>query len=134
MADFHDFFASHYPFVEAFSLVSAEHYATEVRQLPAWWEDDMARKDVLFYTEGMDKAGLVRFIDSLKLRDEILHISDQAIYWGKYSESSDLQTAYHKQLAKSPFYKQVTIRNRNTFIALSNYLNIEIKQENVIDL
>ncbi|HEM6301984.1 TPA: DUF1697 domain-containing protein [Streptococcus suis] len=122
VADFHAFFASHYPFVESFSLLSAEDYATEVGQLPAWWEEDMARKDVLFYTEGMNKAGLMSYVDSLKLGDEVLHISDRAIYWGKYSESSYQQTAYHKQLAKSPFYKQVTIRNGNTFSALSNYL------------
>lgn len=118
VADFH----GHYPFVESFSLLSAEDYATEVGQLPTWWEEDMARKDVLFYTEGMNKAGLMSYVDSLKLGDEVLHISDRAIYWGKYSESSYQQTAYHKQLAKSPFYKQVTIRNGNTFSALSNYL------------
>ncbi|NQN49235.1 DUF1697 domain-containing protein [Streptococcus suis] len=110
VADFHNFFASHYPFVEAFSLLSAEDYATEVAQLPAWWQ------------EGLDKQAMVDYIQSLHLGDEVLHLSKHAIYWGKYSKSSYLQTAYHKQLAKSPFYKQVTIRNGNTFSALSNYL------------
>ncbi|MFZ1758296.1 MAG: phosphopentomutase, partial [Streptococcus suis] len=42
-------------------------------------------------------------------------------------EDSYLQTAYHKQLAKSPFYKQVTIRNSKTFSAISNYLNTKKK-------
>lgn len=121
-ADFRDFFASHYPFVEAFSLLSARDYATEVAQLPAWWQEELARKDVLFFTEGLDKQAIVDYIQSLHLGDEVLHFSEHAIYWGKYSESSYLQTAYHKQLTKSPFYKQVTIRNGNTFSALSNYL------------
>ncbi|MGQ7379600.1 DUF1697 domain-containing protein [Streptococcus suis] len=122
VADFHAFFASHYPFVEAFSLLSARDYATEVAQLPAWWQEELARKDVLFFTEGLDKQAMVDYIQSLHLGDEVLHLSEHAIYWGKYSESSYLQTAYHKQLAKSPFYKQVTIRNGNTFSTLSNYL------------
>lgn len=122
VADFRDFFASHYPFVEAFSLLSARDYATEVAQLPAWWQEELARKDVLFFTEGLDKQAMVDYIQSLHLGDEVLHLSEHAIYWGKYSEISYLQTAYHKQLAKSPFYKQVTIRNGNTFSALSNYL------------
>lgn len=121
-ADFRDFFASHYPFVEAFSLLSAREYATEVAQLPAWWGDEMARKDVLFFTVGLNKTELMKYVNSLELGDEVFQMTDQAIYWGKYSESSYLQTAYHKQLAKSPFYKQVTIRNGNTFSALSNYL------------
>ncbi|HFI0043161.1 TPA: DUF1697 domain-containing protein [Streptococcus suis] len=122
VADFRDFFASHYPFVEAFSLLSARDYATEVAQLPALWGDEMARKDVLFFTARVDKVGLMKYVNSLELGDEVFQITDRAIYWGKYSESSYLQTAYHKQLAKSPFYKQVTIRNGNTFSALSNYL------------
>lgn len=122
VADFQQFFTSHYPFVEAFSLLSAEDYVTEVAQLPAWWQDEMARKDVLFFTGGMDKQGIFEFVASLDLGDEVVHISEYAIYWGKYSEDSFLKTAYHKQLAKSPFYKQVTIRNGNTFSALSNYL------------
>ncbi|HEM6310263.1 TPA: DUF1697 domain-containing protein [Streptococcus suis] len=122
VADFFDFFASHYPFVEAFSLLSAKDYMTEVAQLPAWWGDEMARKDVLFFTAGLNKMELMKYVNSLELGDEVFQITEQAIYWGKYSESSYLQTAYHKQLAKSPFYKQVTIRNGNTFSALSNYL------------
>lgn len=122
VADFRDFFASHYPFVEAFSLLIARDYETEVAQLPAWWQEELARKDVLFFTEGLDKQAMVDYIQSLHLGAEVLHLSEHAIYWGKYSEISYLQTAYHKQLAKSPFYKQVTIRNSNTFSALSNYL------------
>lgn len=66
---------------------------------------------------------MIDYIQSLMLGDEIVSISAYAIYWGKYSEDSYLQTAYHKQLAKSPFYKQVTIRNSKTFSAISNYLN-----------
>ncbi|HFI0687337.1 TPA: DUF1697 domain-containing protein [Streptococcus suis] len=128
VADFQQFFTSHYPFVEAFSLLSAEDYVTEVAQLPAWWQDEIARKDVLFFTEGLDKQAMVDYIQSLHLGDEVLHFSDYAIYWGKYTENSYLQTAYHKQLAKSPFYKQVTIRNEKTFSAISNYLMNETRR------
>lgn len=71
---------------------------------------------------------MVDYIQSLHLGDEVLHFSDYAIYWGKYTENSYLQTAYHKQLAKSPFYKQVTIRNEKTFSAISNYLMNETRR------
>lgn len=49
------FFCDHYPFIQSFSLFSAEDYAQDLAALPAWWQEDLARKDVLFYTEGLDQ-------------------------------------------------------------------------------
>ena len=133
VADFQTFFTERYPFVEQFALLDAQDYQAEIDQLPAWWQEELARKDVLFFTEGLEKQTMIDYIQSLMLGDEIVFISAYAIYWGKYSEDSYLQTAYHKQLAKSPFYKQVTIRNSKTFSAISNYLNTK-KILNVTDL
>ena len=128
VAEFQTFFTERYPFVEQFALLDAKDYQAEIDQLPEWWQEELARKDVLFFTEGLDKQAMVDYIQSLHLGDEVLHLSEHAIYWGKYTEGSYLQTAYHKQLAKSPFYKQVTIRNVKTFSVISNYLKNEIKR------
>ena len=48
-------FAQHYPFVQAFSLFSSQDYEADLATLPAWWEEDLARKDILFYTDQVDK-------------------------------------------------------------------------------
>ncbi|HGF1449434.1 TPA: DUF1697 domain-containing protein [Streptococcus suis] len=122
VADFHDFFANYYPFVEAFSLLSAEDYATEVGQLPTWWEDGMARKDVLFYTDRSQKTLIEDWVSQLDLGEEIVHCGQKALYWGKYDENSYLQTAYHKKLAHQVFYKSLTIRNHKTFAKLAEFL------------
>ncbi len=39
------FFCDHYPFIQSFSLFSAEDYAQELAALPAWWQEDLARKE-----------------------------------------------------------------------------------------
>ena len=42
------FFEKYYPFIQSFSLLSNEDYEKELRNLPDWWNHEMARKDVLF--------------------------------------------------------------------------------------
>lgn len=109
------FFAVHYPFIQSFSLLSQEDYEAEVENLPVWWNEDLARKDVLFYTESLDVDQVIEKVDSLKLENEVLHFGKLGIFWGKYSEESYYETAYHKYLLKMPFYRQITIRNAKTF-------------------
>ena len=115
-------FAQHYPFVQAFSLFSSQDYEADVAKLPAWWEEDLARKDVLFYTDQVDQADAQRRIEALPLGDEVVHFGQLGVYWGKYEEKEYLKTAYHKQLLKHPFYKLVTIRNGKTYSTLAKYL------------
>ena len=109
------FFAVNYPFIQNFSLLSQEDYEEELKNLPAWWSEDLARKDVLFYTEGLDVDQVIEKVNSLKLEDEVVHFGKLGIFWGKYSEESYYETAYHKYLLKMPFYRQITIRNAKTF-------------------
>ena len=109
------FFAVHYPFIQSFSLLSQEDYEEEVENLPAWWNEDLARKDVLFYTESLDVDQVIEKVDSLELVDEVVHFGKLGIFWGKFSEESYYATAYHKYLLKMPFYRQITIRNAKTF-------------------
>ena len=116
------FFEIHYPFIQSFSLLSQEDYEEEVENLPAWWNEDLARKDVLFYTEGLDVEQVIATVESLELKDEVLHFGKLGIFWGKFSEESYYATAYHKYLLKMPFYRQITIRNAKTFDKINQML------------
>ena len=117
-----DFFETHYPFIQSFSLLSQEDYEAELENLPDWWTKDLARKDVLFYTESLDVDQVIEKVDSLKLENEVLHFGKLGIFWGKYSEESYYETAYHKYLLKMPFYRQITIRNAKTFDKIGQML------------
>ena len=116
------FFEHHYPFIQCFSLLSREDYEVECAHLPEWWTDEMARKDVLFYTEGLDRESVEEKLLALKLGDEVLHFGKSVVFWGKFSEDSYAKTAYHKHLMKMPFYREITIRNANTFDKIGRLL------------
>ena len=116
------FFEVHYPFIQSFSLLSLEDFEAELDNLPGWWNEDLARKDVLFYTEGLDVDQVIEKVDSLELEDEVIHFGKLGIFWGKYSEESYYETAYHKYLLKMPFYRQITIRNAKTFDKIGKLL------------
>lgn len=117
-----DFFKEHYPFIRYFSLLSQEDYEEECSHLPNWWSQDLARKDILFYTEDLDVDQAIEKVNSLELVDEVLHFGKLGIFWGKLSEASYSKTAYHKHLLKMPFYRNITIRNANTFDKIGQFL------------
>ena len=116
------FFEVHYSFIQSFSLLSQEYYEEELEKLPAWWNKDLARKDVLFYTEGLDVEQVIETVKSLELKDEVVHFGRLGIFWGKFSEESYYATAYHKYLLKMPFYRNITIRNAKTFDKIGQML------------
>ena len=117
-----DFFKEHYPFIQHFSLLSQEDYEEELRILPEWWFQEMARKDILFYTEDLDRESVEEKLLTLKLGDELLHFGKLGIFWGKFSEETYSKTAYHKFLLKMPFYRNITIRNAKTFDKIGQFL------------
>ncbi|WP_338488054.1 hypothetical protein [Ruoffia tabacinasalis] len=47
--------------------------------------------------------------------NEEIHFGELAVYWGKYDEVNYKKTAYARYLVKSPFYKQITVRNGKTY-------------------
>ena len=116
------FFEVHYPFIQNFSLLSQKDYEAELENLPDWWTKDLARKDVLFYTEGLDMAQVIEKVNGLELEDEVVHFGRLGIFWGKFSEESYYATAYHKYLLKMPFYRNITIRNAKTFEKIGQML------------
>ena len=116
------FFEIYYPFIQSFSLLSFEDFEAELENLPAWWNEDLARKDVLFYTEGLDVDQVIETVKSLELKDEVLYFGKLGIFWGKFSEESYSKTVYHKHLLKMPFYRNITIRNAKTFDKIGQML------------
>lgn len=115
-------FDKHYEFEIKFSLINATDLLMEYEQLPEWWHEAMARKDVLFFTDEINRDAVIHVISQYPLQNERVHFGDLAIYWGKMDEAEFLKTAYHKKLAKEPFYKQITIRNGKTFQKIKELL------------
>jgi len=119
---FKEFFCQTYPFVTDFALISAEEFKKEA--LPAWWNEDLARKDVLFYTTDLDILRVKEAVTAMTLGDEVIHFGRLGLYWGKYQEATFSKTAYHKQLGRTDFYKKVTIRNSKTYAKLATCLGV----------
>lgn len=121
-------FTKHYHFPILFALIPQILYLQDAGSLPSWWYEDMARKDVLFFTDSVNREDTRRRIDAMKLGNEKIHFGKTAIYWGKYSMDDYSKTAYAKYVLSQPFYKQVTIRNGNTYHKILSLIN-EMRNE-----
>ena len=120
-----DVLERNYDFHIPFTLISREDYLEEKAGLPDWWKEDLARKDVLFVNNNIDKTAIIDFINNSEFYNEIVYIGKNAIFWGKYDESEYLKSTYHKKLIKQDFYKRITIRNGRTFEKISEILEKE---------
>jgi len=106
---------TNYDFSIPFALLTKEEYLEEREKLPDWWNEDLARRDILFFSSDLDKTKVLAFLDKTVFYNEIVYVGKYAVFWGKYNESEYLKTTYHKKLMKEDFYKKITIRNGNTF-------------------
>lgn len=109
-----DLLARHYDFPIRLALLTAQDYLAELHSLPDWWHGEVARRDALFYTRGLDRSHVRERIEAMELGDEAVHFGEHAVFWGKFDEKSFLKTAYHKRLLREDFYRQVTIRSGST--------------------
>ena len=116
---------SHYEFSIPFALLTKDEYLKEKVNLPDWWNEDLARKDVLFFSYQLYKSSILEFLNKVNFHNEIVHIGNHAVFWGKFDEAEYLKTTYHKQLLKQDFYKMITIRNGNTFEKIAQILETE---------
>ena len=116
---------SHYEFSIPFALLKKEEYLKEKVNLPEWWNEELARRDVLFFLYQFDKSSILEFLNEANFHNEIVHIGNHAVFWGKFDEAEYLKTTYHKQLLKQNFYKMITIRNGNTFEKIAQILEAE---------
>ena len=113
---------TNFDFSIPFTLINKDDYLKEKENLPKWWYQEMARRDVLFFSCELDISKIFDFIDKSTFHNEIVHIGENALFWGKYDESEYLKTTYHKKLIKQDFYKQITMRNGNTFEKIAEIL------------
>ena len=113
---------TNYDFSIPFALLTKEEYLEEQAALPAWWEEELARRDVLFFSCDMDQSDILNFIEKSTFYKEIVYVGKRAVFWGKMDEAEYLKTTYHKKLMKQDFYKQITIRNGNTFDKIAEML------------
>ena len=74
---------TNYDFSILFALLTKEEYLEEQAALPAWWEEKLARRDVLFYSCGMDKSGILHFIENSTFYNEKVYVGKQAVFWGE---------------------------------------------------
>lgn len=111
-----------FPFTIKHVVLTKDEYLDEVSNLPEWWHQSLARKDVLFYTNDVDPEYIKDRISQMPLHDEIVHFGKKAVFWGKYTEKEFLRTSYHKLLLKEKFYPLITIRTGRTFDALGKML------------
>ena len=109
-----DILARHYDFPIRLALLTAQDYLAQLEELPDWWHGEVARRDALFYTRGLDRSHVRERIEAMELGDEAVHFGEHAVFWGKFDEKSFLKTAYHKRLLREDFYRQVTIRSGST--------------------
>ena len=109
-----DILARHYDFPIRLALLTGQDYLAELDELPDWWHGEVARRDALFYTRGLDRDLVRERIEAMELGDEAVHFGEHAVFWGKFDEKSFLKTAYHKRLLREDFYRQVTIRSGST--------------------
>ena len=109
-----DLLARRYDFPIRLALLTAQDYVAELRNLPDWWHGEVARRDALFFTRGLDRPHVRERIEAMELGDEAVHFGEHAVFWGKFDEKSFLKTAYHKRLLREDFYRQVTIRSGST--------------------
>ena len=103
-----------YDFPIRLALLTAQDYLAQLGELPDWWNGEVARRDALFYTRGLDRDHVRERIEAMELGDEAVHFGEHAVFWGKFDEKSFLKTAYHKRLLREDFYRQVTIRSGST--------------------
>lgn len=117
-----DILARHYDFPIRLALLTAQDYLAQLDELPDWWHGEVARRDALFYTRGLDRDHVRERIEAMELGDEAVYFGEQAVFWGKFDEKSFLKTAYHKHLLREDFYRQVTIRSGSTVEKIASML------------
>ena len=109
-----DILARHYDFPIRLALLTGQDYLAQLDELPDWWHGEVARRDALFYTRGLDRDHVRERIEAMELGDEAVHFGEHAVFWVKFDEKSFLKTAYHKRLLREDFYRLVTIRSGST--------------------
>ena len=68
-----------YPFTIYHVILSRDAYLADTAQVPDWWQEPLARRDVLFYTDQVDYEHMKARIQAMPLHDEVVHFGDRGI-------------------------------------------------------
>ena len=117
-----DILERNYDFPIRLAILTGEDYLAELADLPDWWHGEVARRDALFFTRGLDRAHVRERIEAMELGDEAVYFGKDAVFWVKFDEKQFLKTAYHKRLLREDFYRQVTIRSGSTVEKIASML------------
>ena len=71
-----------YDFSIPFALLTKEEYLKEKAELPDWWKEKPARRDVLFFSCDMDKSVILNFLEKSTFYKEIVYVGKQAVVLG----------------------------------------------------
>lgn len=71
-------FQKEYEFQLNFSLVNTQDFLAE--KVPDWWEEEMARRDVLFVTQDLTIDAISDSLQAMPLGNERLYIGHKAIF------------------------------------------------------
>lgn len=110
-----DIFSQSYSFPLPFVLLHEEELLEEAEGIPAWWQEYMGRRDVIFFGENADRNYIQNCMDNMPLQGEMVYVGKRVIFWAKPKESEYIKTAYHNKLMKERFYKQSAVRPGNVF-------------------
>ena len=112
-------FRQHYDFVIDFSLMTADEYLQQAAQLPSWWYESMARKDVAFFSDGTDRRVVAQSVKEGSFGEgELVYVGDLGIFFASRSAAAYKEVQYARWLGKQPYYGSVTVRTGNTFDAV----------------
>lgn len=101
-------------------VISGEKYKMELASIPTWWGKD-ADYNTLFLLPSANKEEITERLSTIDTTYEKVYMGEQTIFWSSTFKEYYSKT-YYSKLARQPFYKKVTIRNRNTTLKLLNYL------------
>ena len=71
-----DLLASRYDFPIRLALLTGQDYLAQLDELPDWWHGEVARRDALFYTRGLDRDLVRERIEAMELGDEAVHFGE----------------------------------------------------------
>ncbi|MDO4773551.1 MAG: DUF1697 domain-containing protein [Candidatus Saccharibacteria bacterium] len=110
---------SHYNFTIDFSLITADDYLRQADQLPAWWHEPVARKDVAFFTDTTDIQEVHQSAADMVCADgELVHVGALGIFFASRDTAPYKEVAYARWLNRQPYYNTITVRTGNTFNAI----------------
>lgn len=103
-------------------VISDKKYKMELANVPTWWgENEDYRHNALFYLASANKSDIMAYLSTVDPTYDKIYIGEQAIFWSSTFKQHYSKT-YYSKLASRPFYKQITIRNRNTTLKLLSFL------------